>query len=189
MDRRKRWVSAFIIWHWALAIPWLLPYGSAMSVVRVFSDMYYMSIGTWQAWYMFSGAPRGSSHMVSTVELDDGRELTFELPTVAHMGRVEAWWGYRYREFEHRLSSGHRLHVVLPERAWDAWSRYVVTQVELGGASPERVVLSHCGLPTPTQAEVRAESDWVDYTALLRDASRWQCEVFYTAELGEGGTP
>ncbi|MFT4625555.1 MAG: hypothetical protein ACI8PZ_004223 [Myxococcota bacterium] len=183
MSTRKRWISAFIVWHWALALPWMFPFHDAINLARVFADMYYFTTGTWQAWYMFAGAPRGSSHLVSDVEFADGRSVRFELPRVADMGHIEAWWGYRYREFEHRLITGHRLHVVLPERAWLAWAQYVLEQVDTGGDEPARVVLSSCGLPTPSLAETLAETEWVDYTARLRNPANWTCEAFYTLDL------
>ena len=183
METRKKWISRFIIWHWTLALPWLFPFHDVINAARVFADMYYFTTGTWQAWYMFAGAPLGSSHLVSDVELADGTRVRFELPRVAEMGHLEAWWGYRYREFEHRLITGHRLHVVLPERAMDDWARFVTRKVDTGGREPVRVILSNCGLPTPTLDETWAETDWVDYTARLRDPALWECEVFHTLEL------
>jgi hypothetical protein len=187
-ERKKRWITWFVLWHWTLALPWFLPYSMPTAIMRVCADEYYFTTGTWQRWYMFSNGPKGSRHLVSEVHYKDGSQVRYELPRVAEMGDVEAWWGHRYREFEHRLISGSRLEVWHPEVAQDAWARWVVKKVDGAGRTPARVDLLNCGLPTPTPAESRARAaeGWVDYVAELRDPALWSCQVFHTLVLPEG---
>jgi hypothetical protein len=129
----RRWtalrlvLSAYILFHIAATISWVLPYSPIKAVMMPKFRYYMLPLGLWQAWGMFAPDPLDSTITLESQVTDaTGKRHFYEFEKVADL----PWW-WKMPKFRHpKMSTNLQLDEYAPQR--ETTARHVARQLGLG---------------------------------------------------------
>lgn len=196
--RRKVLISAFILFHWACVVAWILPKPSPIKTFllgikaplpgiekaqgeeprgwavrpRPVAAAYLQNSGQWQEWAMFSPNPLQINRYVGAqVAFERGNWKQYTFPRLSQMNFMEAWVEKRYRKLQQRLIDENKV----PYH--EDVARWIARELREPGNKPVRVTLFVYESPIPKhdREELQAADapSWIDYTDLLRTKAKY----------------
>lgn len=101
---RKRFLSAFILFHVCIMVLWGLPGSRFRARMTGWMEKYVVWTGLWHSWDMFSPDPLSLNfNVVAEITFKDGTIKQWELPRMEKLGIWERFQKERFRKWRERV--------------------------------------------------------------------------------------
>jgi len=196
--RRKVLISAFIVFHFACVVAWILPKPSPVKSwvlglkvpfpgtsrssdgresglsfePRPIVATYLHHTAQWQDWAMFAPNPVQTNQYIGAhVIFERGNWTEYTLPRLDQMGWLEAWAQKRYRKLKNRLIDENR------REFYEDLARWIARTQSEPANRAVRVTVFVYDAPIPRHdrnelGDPRSAA-WVDYSELLREKAAY----------------
>src|SRR5262249_51931819 len=106
-DAKRIVISAFLLFHIFAITCWCLPIDSPLiTACRNVVRAYLLWSGLFQAWDMFSPAPKSANTYIEAIVIyEDGHTRTWKFPRMEQLSVGGRFFKERYRKFQENLTN------------------------------------------------------------------------------------